>query len=98
MQEAPVTGPSHSDTPAPMETGGVGDSQTWAKRVETSAEAEFQQARPRNAPIPNQGDGRLGQDSPFPSWMRRGDSPPLRGFTSMQGSSRPLGMMWLAEP
>ena len=28
MQEAPVAGPSHSDTPAPMETGGVGDGQT----------------------------------------------------------------------
>ena len=53
---------------------------------------------PQNALVPNQGDGRLGRDSPFPSWMRREDSPPLRGFTSMQGSSRPLGMMWLAEP
>ena len=28
MQEAPVTGPSCSDTPAPMEMGGVGDGQT----------------------------------------------------------------------
>ena len=42
MQEAPVADPSHSDTPAPMETGGVGEGQTWAERVETSAEAEFQ--------------------------------------------------------
>ena len=41
MQEVPVAGPSHSDTPAPMETGGAGDGQTWAERVETSAEAEF---------------------------------------------------------
>ena len=41
MQEAPVAGPSHSDTPAPMETGGVGASQTWAERVATSAEAKF---------------------------------------------------------
>ena len=46
MQEAPVTGPSSPNTPAPMEMGGVGDSQTWAKRVETSAEAKFQWARP----------------------------------------------------
>ena len=50
MQEAPVAGPSHSDTPAPMETGGVGDGQTWAEQVETSAEAEFQQARPLKHP------------------------------------------------
>ena len=41
VQEAPVTGPSCSDTPAPMEMGGAGDSQTWAKWVETSSEAEF---------------------------------------------------------
>ena len=34
VEEAPVTGPSRSDTPAPMETGGAGDSQSWAKRVD----------------------------------------------------------------
>ena len=51
MQEAPVTGPSHSDAPTPMETGGVGDGQAWAERVKTSAEAEFQQARPPKCPI-----------------------------------------------
>ena len=28
MQEAPVTGPSRSDTPAPMEMSGAGDGQT----------------------------------------------------------------------
>ena len=50
MPEAPVTGPSHPDTPAPMETGGVGDGQTWAEQVETSAEAEFQWARPPKCP------------------------------------------------
>ena len=31
MQEAPVTGPSCPYTPALMETGGVGDGQTWAE-------------------------------------------------------------------
>ena len=98
MSEAPVAGPSCPDTPAPMEKGGAGDGQTWAEQVETSAEAKFQWARPPKCPVPNQGDGRLGQDFPFPSRMRRGGSPPLRGFTSMWGSSRPLGMMWLVEP
>ena len=53
MQEAPVAGPSHSNTPAPMETGGGGDGQTWTERVETSAEAKFQQARPhKTSPFP----------------------------------------------
>ena len=50
MQEAPVTGPSHPDTPVQMETGGAGDSQTWAEQVETSAEAEFQWTRPLKRP------------------------------------------------
>ena len=98
MSEAPVAGPSCPNTPASMETGGVGDGQTWAEQVETSAEAEFQWARPSKHLVPNQGDGRLGQDFPFPSRMRRGGSPPLRGFTSMRGGSHPPRMMWLAEP
>ena len=53
MQEAPVTGPSHPDTPALMETGGAGDGQTWAEQVETSAEAKFQWAQaPKMPPFP----------------------------------------------
>ena len=43
MAEAPVPGPSHSSPPAPMETGGVGDGQSWADWAEASAEAEFRQ-------------------------------------------------------
>ena len=50
MQEAPVAGPSRPNTPAPMETGGVGDGQTWAEQVETSVEAKFQWARPPKCP------------------------------------------------
>ena len=50
MQEAPVAGPSHPNTPALMETGGAGDSQTWAEQVEMSVEAEFQWARPQKRP------------------------------------------------
>ena len=50
MSEAPVAGPSCPNTPALMETGGVGDGQTWAEQVETSAEAKFQWARPPKCP------------------------------------------------
>ena len=50
VAEAPVPGPSHSSSPAPMETGGVGDSQSWADQAEASTEAEFQQARPPKHP------------------------------------------------
>ena len=47
VMEAPVTEtPARSNTPAPMETGGVGDGQSWAERIEASVEEEFQQDRP----------------------------------------------------
>ena len=43
IAEAPA---AHSDTPAPMETGGAGDGQSWAEQVKAGIEAEFQQDRP----------------------------------------------------
>ena len=48
VTQTPVveTPAARSDTPAPMETGGVGDSQSWAKRVEAGIDEEFQQDRP----------------------------------------------------
>ena len=45
-QTAVAETPARSDTPAPMETGRVGDSQSWAERVEAGVEEEFQQDRP----------------------------------------------------
>ena len=44
VEEAPVAHPD--DTPAPMETGGVGNSQSWAKWVEAGIDEEFQKDRP----------------------------------------------------
>ena len=53
VMEAPVTETlaaetpaAPSDTPTPMETGGGGDSQSWAEHVEAGMEEEFQQDRP----------------------------------------------------
>ena len=66
MQEAPVAGPSRPDTPAPMETGGAGDGQTWAEQVETSAEAKFQQARPLKCPHSQSRRREAGPRLPFP--------------------------------
>ena len=66
MQETPVAGPSHSDTPAPMEMGGVGDGQTWAEQVETSAEAKFQWARPLKHPHSQSRRWETGPRLPFP--------------------------------
>ena len=66
MQEAPVAGPSCPDTPALMETGGAGDSQTWAEQVETSVEAEFQRARPPKCPHSQSRRRETGPRLPFP--------------------------------
>ena len=35
-----------SSTPAPMETGGAGDDQSWAEQVEAGEEISFQRSRP----------------------------------------------------
>ena len=41
--EAPVT---PSSTPAPMETGGAGDGQSWADQMEAGEDEAFQRSRP----------------------------------------------------
>ena len=41
--EAPV---APSSTPAPMETGGAGDGQSWAKQMEAGEDEAFQRSRP----------------------------------------------------
>ena len=41
--EAPV---DPSSTPAPMETGGVGDGQSWAEQMEAGKDEAFQRSRP----------------------------------------------------
>ena len=44
VEETPVARPD--DTPAPMETGGVGDGRSSAKQVEAGIDEEFQKDRP----------------------------------------------------
>ena len=67
--EAPVV---PSSTPAPMETGGVGDGQSWADQMEASKDEAFQRSRPmkcarsqlrRHEPKP---------PLPFPLWDSEG--------------------------
>ena len=43
VTQAPAT---RSDTPAPMETGGAGDGQSWAEQVEAGTDEGFQKDRP----------------------------------------------------
>ena len=46
VMEAPASDTPRSNTPALIETGRVGDGQSWAEQVEADLEAEFQQHRP----------------------------------------------------
>ena len=48
VAETPVaeTPAAHSDTPAPMETDGAGDGQSWVECIEAGIDEEFQQDRP----------------------------------------------------
>ena len=66
MAEAPVPDPSHSSPPALMETGRVGDSQSWADRAEASAEAEFRQVQPPKHPHSQSRRWGVGLTLPFP--------------------------------
>ena len=57
MVEAPVPSPSHSSPPSPMETGGVGDGQSWANRLKLVRKQNSGRSDPPNVPVLNQGDG-----------------------------------------
>ena len=85
MQVAPVTGPSCPDTPALMETGGAGDGQTWAERVETSAEAEFQWARPLKHPRSQSRRWETGPRLPFPLQDAEGRLASIEGLYEYAG-------------
>ena len=45
-KEGSVTQEAHSDSPAPMETGGAGDGQSWAEQAKASADEEWSRGRP----------------------------------------------------
>ena len=51
MEETPAEAPvAPSFPPAPMETGGAGDGQSWAEQVEAVEEEPFQRSRPAKHP------------------------------------------------
>ena len=61
--EAPI---APSTLPAPMETGGAGDGQSWAKQVEAHAEESFQRSRPAKCPCSQSRRRELTSQLPFP--------------------------------
>ena len=46
-KEGSMTQGARSDSPAPMETSGVGDGQSWVEQAEASATEEWMRDRPR---------------------------------------------------
>ena len=61
--EAPIAPPS---PPAPMETGGAGDCQSWAEQVEVVQEESFQRIRPSKCPRSQSRRLKLTPRLPFP--------------------------------
>ena len=86
LAEAPV---APSFPPAPMETGGAGDGQSWAEQVEAVEEEPFKGAGRLNAPALNPGGMSRHPGFPSPSRMVRGGSPPSHSCMSMQLHNQP---------
>ena len=61
--EAPA---APSSTPAPIETGGVGDGQSWAEQMEAGEEEAFQRSRPAKRARSQSRRHELKQPLPFP--------------------------------
>ena len=72
-----------SDTPDPMETGGVGDGQSWAECIEAGIDEEFQQDRPTKHRWSQSRRCEQRLMLPSPSKTVRGGSPPFHSSTSM---------------
>ena len=67
--EAPV---APSSIPAPMETGGAGDGQSWAEQVEAGEEEAFQRSRPTKHAWSQSRRREPKQPLPFPLWDSEG--------------------------
>ena len=67
--EAPVT---PSSTPAPMETGGVGNGQSWADQMEAGKDEAFQRSRPTKRTRSQSRRHKPKPPLPFPLWDSEG--------------------------
>ena len=90
--ETPIVRSNNS--PTPMETGRVGDSQSRADQVEADLDEEFQTDRPAKR---RQSQSKRREERPtlpFPSRITRGDTPLSYSSTSMQESNLGPATMW----
>ena len=90
-----VTPVTHSNgTPAPMETGGVGDSQSWAEWVKADLDEEFQEDRPTKH---HQSQSKRWEERPmlpFPLQDSKGRHASVYSSTNMRESSLQPTTMW----
>ena len=94
MEETPAEAPvAPSFPPAPMETGGVGDGQSWDEQVEAVEEEPFQRSRPAKHPHSQSRRHEPTSRLPFPSRTVRGGSPPSCSCMNMQLHNQPPHIM-----
>ena len=79
LAEAPI---APSSPPAPMETGGAGNGQSWAEQVEAGEEEPFQRSRPAKHPR---------------SQSRRYEPTPRLPFPLQDSEGRFAFVLWLYE-
>ena len=83
-----------SSTSAPMETGGVGDGQSWAKQVEAGEEESFQRSRPAKRTHSQSKRCEPKPQLPFPLQDSEGRLAPSHSCMSMQLCNQPPHTMW----
>ena len=94
-KEGSVTQGVHSNSPAPMETGGVGDGQSWAEQAKASTNDEWRRDRPTKHHRSILGNGKVSLPIPSRSKIAREGMRQYSSSTGMQVSSHQPIMMWL---
>ena len=94
-KEGSVTQGARSDSPAPMETGGAGDGQSWAEQAEASTTEEWRRARPtkHRQSASRKWGGR--STNPFPLQDSEGRCEVVQQLYRHAGELTPACMMWL---
>ena len=90
-----VTQGARSDTPAPMETGGVGDGQSWVEQAEASADEELRRADPQSITGQCLENGKFGLPIPSCSRKMKEGMRQYSSSTDMQMSKQRPATMWL---
>ena len=89
--EAPV---APSSTPAPMETGGAGDGQSWAEQMEAGEDESFQGSRPAKRARSKSRRHELKPQLPFPLQDSEGRLASVLQLYEHAAANHPPHTMW----